>query len=114
LRAFITQGTCIDVLQEMLAGPEQDRSDREMQLVDQAGAQILPNRRYAAAETDVAAARCGGRLLQRGVYAFGDEPKLGAARHLERRAGVMRQHEDRRVIRRLVAPPSLPALVEPR
>src|SRR5438105_6200964 len=28
--------------------------------------------------------------------------------------GVMRQHEDGRVIRRLVAPPALPAVVRPR
>ncbi len=59
------------------------------------------------------AARCSGRLLQSGVNAFGDKTKLRASRHPERRARVMRQHEDRRVIRRLVAPPALPAVVRP-
>ena len=41
----------------------------------QAGAQVLPNRRDAAAKADVAPAGGGPRLLQRGVNAFGDETK---------------------------------------
>src|SRR3989449_837702 len=85
-----------------------------MQLVNQAGAQILPDSGYAATEAHVARARCGARLLQRGVNAFGDKAKLRPSRHPERRPRVMRQHEDGRVIRRLVAPPALPALVQPR
>ena len=79
-----------------------------------AGAQILPDRRHAAAQPDVAAARRVPRLLERGVDAVGDEPELRAALHRERRARVMRQHEDGRVIRGLVTPPALPALVRPR
>src|SRR5216684_5866811 len=114
LRAFIAQSTHIDVVQEMLPGTEQDRPDGEMQFVDQGGAQILPNGGYAATEAHVAAARCIARLLQSGVNAFGDEAKLRTSRHPERRPRVMRQHEDGRVIRRLVAPPALPAVVRPR
>src|SRR5437667_8491438 len=85
-----------------------------MQLVNQAGAQILPDCGYAAAEADIAAARRSVRLLQSDVNAFGDKAKLRTSRHPERRARVMRQYEDRRVIRRLVAPPALPAVVRPR
>src|SRR5467141_534836 len=85
-----------------------------MQLVDQPGAQILPDGGYAATEAHVARARRGARLLQSGVNAFGDKAKLRPSRHPERRPRVMRQHEDGRVIRRLVAPPALPALVRPR
>src|SRR5205823_13851548 len=85
-----------------------------MQLVNQAGAQILPNSGNAAAEAYVAATRRSARLLQGDVNAFGDEAKLRTSRHPERRARVMRQHEDGRVIRRLVAPPALPAVVRPR
>src|SRR5258707_8114173 len=98
----------------MLARTKQDGSDGEMQLVDQGGAQILPNRGYAATEAHVAAARCSGRLLQSGVNAFGDKAKLRTSRHPERCPRVVRQHEDGRVIRRLVAPPALPAVVRPR
>src|SRR5690349_11625098 len=39
--------------------------------------------------------------------------ELRPARHLQRRARVMRQYEHRYVIRRLVAPPALPVLVRP-
>src|SRR3989441_12079016 len=85
-----------------------------MQLVNQGGAQILPNSGYAATEADVAAARCSARLLQSRVNAFGDKAKLRTSRHPERRPRVMRQHEHGRVIRRLVAPPALPAVVRPR
>src|SRR5439155_11449608 len=85
-----------------------------MQLVNQAGAQILPDSGYAATEADVAAVGCGSRLLPSGVNAFGDKAKLRPSRHPELRPRVMRQHEDGRVIRRLVAPPALPALVRPR
>src|SRR5436853_5626175 len=85
-----------------------------MQLVNQCGAQILPNGGYAATEADVAAPRCSARLLQSGVNAFGDKAKLRTSRHPKRRPRVMRQHEDGRVIRRLVAPPALPAVVRPR
>src|SRR5882762_4431789 len=85
-----------------------------MQLVDQAGAQVLPDSGYAAAEADVAAVRCASRLLPSGVNAFRNKAKLRPSGHPERRPRVMRQHEDGRVIRRLVAPPALPALVRPR
>src|SRR6266576_657672 len=84
-----------------------------MQLINLGSAQILPNSCYAATDADVAAARCSARLLQSRVNAFGDKAKLRTSRHPERRPRVMRQHEDGRVIRRLVAPPALPALVRP-
>src|SRR5437667_6843528 len=85
-----------------------------MQLVNQGGAQILPHGGYAATEADVAAVCCSGRLLQSGVNALGHKAKLRTSRHPKRRPRVMRQHEDGRVIRRLVAPPALPAVVRPR
>src|SRR5260370_33219772 len=85
-----------------------------MQLVNQGGAQILPYSGYAATEADVAAARSSGGLLQSGVHATSDKAKLRSSRHPERRPLVMCQHEDGRVIRRLVAPPALPAGVRPR
>src|SRR5258706_11065883 len=85
-----------------------------MQLVNQRGAKILPNSGYAATEADSAAARCSGRLLESGVNASRDKAKFRTSRHSKRRSRMMRQHEDGRVIRRLVAPPALPALVRPR
>src|SRR5260221_6864047 len=110
-RAYVAQSTHVEVVQEMLAGTEQDRPDGKMQLVYQAGAQILPDRGDAATEADVAAAGCSGRLLQGRVNAFRDKAKLRIARHPERCPRVMRQHEDGRVIRRLVRPPTLSTFV---
>src|SRR5213082_2002469 len=51
-RAFIAQGAHVDVVQEMLAGTEQDGPDGEMKLVDQGGAQILADSGDAAALID--------------------------------------------------------------
>ena len=113
LHAFVPQGPEIDAAQEMLPRPEQDRANGQVELVDQAGAQILPDRRHAAAHPDILPAGRGPRLRQRGVDALGDESELRAAGHPERRPRVMGQHEDGRVIRRLVAPPALPAVVRP-
>src|SRR5712692_5325078 len=39
--------------------------------------------------------------------------KCGAARHLERSARVMGEHKNRRVIRRLISPPTFPIFVGP-
>src|SRR5919198_2490343 len=113
LRAFIAERARVDVAQEMLAFAEQNGPDRKMYLVDQPGAQILPNRRHAATEAHIAACGRGACLLERRMNAFSDEAKLRAALHANRRARVMRQHEHRRVIRRLLAPPALPALIGP-
>jgi hypothetical protein len=66
-----------------------------------------------AADAHVAAARRRARLLQRGVDAFRDEVEFGAAFHLQGWPGVVGEHEHGHVVRRLVAPPALPALVGP-
>src|SRR5262245_28332712 len=47
------------------------------------------------------------------MNAAGHEPEFRSALHRERRTRVMRQNEDGRVIRRLLSPPPLPAVVRP-
>src|SRR4029453_1563370 len=98
----------------MLPGTKQDRSHGEMQFIDQGGAQKLPDGGDAATEADVTSVCCGSCLLQSGVNAFGDKAKLRTSRHRKRRPRMVRQHENGRVIRRLVTPPALPAVVRPR
>src|SRR5947207_4880935 len=93
LPALVAEGSRVDVVQEVLAGAEQDGPDREMQLVDQPGAKELADRGHAAAEPDVAVARGCFRLLERGPNSPGDEVEGGAALHRDRRAGMMREHE---------------------
>src|SRR3979490_3423302 len=85
-----------------------------MQFRKHVGAQILPYSGYAATEAYAAASRSNGRLLQSGSDVANGRSILRSARRPERRPLVMRQHEDRRVIRGLVAPPALPAVVRPR
>src|SRR5579864_3079308 len=84
-----------------------------MQFVNQTRAQILPDRRDAAAKADVAVTRRGSGLLQRGVNAVRHKAELRIALHPERRARVVRQHEDGRLIRRLLPPPAPPTVVRP-
>src|SRR6478672_41655 len=111
-RALIAQGAHVDVVPEVLPATQQDRPQGEMQLINKAGAQILTQRGHPATEAHVLSTR--SRLLQGGLNASRDEMKLGAARHLQRRARMVGQHEDGRVIRRLLTPPTPPALVRPR
>ena len=68
----------------MLSGPEHNRPDDEMHLVNKSRSKVLPNGRYAAAQANVAPARRRGRLFPRRAYAAGDKAKLGASCHLER------------------------------
>src|SRR5947207_6277403 len=83
----------------MLAGTEQDGPDGEMQLVDQGGAQILADNGDAAAEADVAGARCSPCQLQSGVDTFRDEAKLRSSVHLEWRPRMMNGGTDRKSTR---------------
>ena len=63
----------------------------------------------ATAETHVGAAGRGARLLERRLDAVGHEVERRAALHLDRLARVVREHEHRVVVRRLVTPPAVPA-----
>src|SRR5262249_51922418 len=112
-RASAAQRAQINSVQEMHPGSKQDGAHDQMQLVDQAGTQILPNGGNAATHADVTPARSGACLLEGGMNTFCDEPKLRTSGHLERRSRMMGEHEDRHMIRRLLAPPSLPTLIPP-
>src|SRR5258706_6377826 len=85
-----------------------------MHLVHETRAQILSDRGDSAAQPDVAIARIRSSLLQRCVNSLGDEVEHRTAFHHDRRARMVREHERGHMIRRLLAPPALPALVGPR
>src|SRR6185312_15086444 len=80
---------------------------------DQSFAQVLPDGADAAAQPDVLAGRRLARTLERRMDAVGHEVEGRAALHRVRRAGVVRQHEDRRVVGRVRAPPALPVVIGP-
>ena len=77
------------------------------------GLQVLSNLADAAAETNILPVARRGRSLQGGVNAVSDEVERRTARHGDRRAGMMREHEYVGVIRRRVAPPAFPVVIWP-
>ena len=100
-----------DAVEDPLAGPEQDRGDVERELVDDPGDERLPHGRGAARDIYAVVAGRLTRLCVGGVEAVGDEVEGRPALHLDRLAGVMGEHEHRRVVRRLGPPPAAPVLV---
>src|ERR1700727_445625 len=103
----------VDPGEYRFALPEHDRGHSEMQLVDQTGAKILTHRLGATTNLHVTALGGELRLLQRRLDTVGHEIKGGGAFHLNWIARMVRQHEGRRVIGRIVAPPALPTVVLP-
>src|SRR5207247_6582911 len=67
-----------------------------------------------AADLDIEPARGLPGATERFVDSAGDEMKDGPAFHRDRFARVVRQHEHRHVIRRVLAPPAAPPVVGPR
>ncbi len=114
LHAFVAQSAQIDTIQQVFSRSEQDGRDSQMKFVDESRKEILPDGGDAAAKPDVPPARRSSRLVQGGMNTVRDKPKLRAAFHRERCTGVMGQHENGRVIGRLVAPPTLPTVNRPR
>src|SRR5690349_15982085 len=113
LRAFVAQRAGVDAGQQVLARAQQHGSHGEVQLVDEALAQVLADGRDAAPDPDIAPGRGLLRLVQRRADAVRHEAELGPALHAKRRARMVREDEYRRVVRRLLAPPAFPALVRP-
>src|SRR5688572_6753217 len=97
----------------MLARSEENRRNREMHFIHESGLEVLANGLHPASDPNVFRAGCFPGSSQGFLDPFGDEVEGRATRHLDRLARVMRQHEDRYVIRRAFAPPALPILVGP-
>src|ERR1043166_8640808 len=104
--ALIAQGPEIEAVQQMLAGPEQPRCDRQVQLVDEPGFEILADRRHAAADLDILPLGCHPRPLQRLADTAGDKVEDRTAFHLNRWTLVVRQHKYGAVVRRGGFPPN--------
>src|ERR1700694_1667538 len=98
-------------LQAPLTSPKNDRHDVQVQLIEAAGCEILPDGDGTTGDRHVLIAGDGSGLLQRGRYPVRDERELSAALHRQWLARVMGEHENRRMVWRLVAPPALPLLI---
>src|SRR5689334_4813432 len=97
----------------MLAGAEQPRRDRHMQLIDEPRREVLADRRHAAADLHILPLGGGLGSFHRLVDPTCDEVEDRAALHLDWRSVVMRQHEHRSVVRRSLPPPATPGIIGP-
>src|SRR5215469_217641 len=85
-----------------------------MQFIDEPCAQILLNGCDTAADSYVPLFCSVLRTLQCGMDSVSDEVKHCVALHFKRRARIMCENKRRDMIRRLLAPPSLPRVIWPR
>jgi uncharacterized membrane protein len=113
LRASVAEAHRIDAGEEVLATAEEHGGDHEVDLVGQPRGQVLANGGNPTAESDILAVGRLHRASQRGMDAIGHEVERRSALHGDGRTSMVRQHEDRYVIGRVVAPPPLPAVVGP-
>jgi hypothetical protein len=84
-----------------------------VQVIDQAGPQVLPNCRDATADLDVACSRDITGAFQGGVDPVRHEVERRAALHHDRLASMVRQNVGRRMKGRIFSPPAPPAIVLP-
>src|SRR5512142_667600 len=114
LGARVPESRQVDTSQQVLARPKEDRSDCEVEFVDEAGLQVLPERGDSAPQANVLLARSSLRLGESRLDAVGDEVEHRAAPHGHRGPLMMGEDEDRSVVRWIVTPPAPPGVVRPR
>src|SRR3954464_10770090 len=107
LVALVAERVEIETLPQVLARADQHRTLDDVRFVDQARLEKLAHGGHTAADAHALAAGRALRLLERRVDAVGDEMERRAAAHLEGLARVVREHEDRHVVRRAGAPTTL-------
>jgi len=84
-----------------------------MHLVNESCPKVLANRRHATAHANVFSVGCLGRSFECRLDAVGNKVEGRSSFHHEWRAGVVGQHEHRRMVGWIVTPPASPALVWP-
>src|SRR5215211_3664559 len=96
---------------EAYASAEQDRDHHDVHVVDEPGGKEVADHGGASAEAYVLAVRSLAGGLERLGGRSVDEVERRAALHLDRRARVVGEDEDRCVERRVRTPPALPLRV---
>src|SRR5262249_45986373 len=103
----------IEIVEETHAAPEQKRNDVNLQFIDEARGKVLLRDIRSAAERHIFSIRCLPGLLECRLDAVSDEKECRASLHGQRFARVVGEHENRMVVWRVVAPPTLPRLLSP-
>jgi len=111
--ASIIQSPQVDARKEILTRTKYHRRKSQMHFIDQPGLEILTNSRHTATEAHILATGHVASALQSHMNAFGYEMESRAASHDDRRPCVVRKHKNGCVIRRTVAPPPLPGIIQP-
>src|SRR4029453_10896615 len=93
--------------EEAAPAAEEHRRHVDVELVEEAGLQVLLHDRRAAAEQDVPVSGGCTRLLERALDPVGDQRERRPALLDDRFALMVSEHEDRHVERRVVAPPGI-------
>src|SRR5580698_348535 len=104
----------VDAGEQVLAFAQKDRREREVHFVDLPSRQVLADCRNAAADPDVLPAGRLSRPRERVFRPVGHEVERRPTVHRQRRAGVVGQDDDRRVVWRSIAPPPFPIVTVPR
>src|SRR5947199_71504 len=81
--AFVSQSADVHPLEQSLSLAQQDRRDRDVQLIDEARTKILLDRVRSTANAHIHSVRCVARPVQRLVNTAGDEVEGRSAFHLE-------------------------------
>jgi hypothetical protein len=113
LGASVTKLEHVDIREELLARPQEDRWDGEMDVVNKSSAQKLLDRRNTSSDPNVFSVCCGGSTLHGSVNAVGNEMERSLPRHKDGGSRVVSQHEHGSMVRRIFAPPTLPGFVRP-
>src|SRR5436309_14752166 len=113
LNAFVSQSADVHPIEQSLSLAQQDRRDRDVQLIDEARTKILLDRVRSAANAHIHSVGCVARPIQRLLNTARDEVECRSAFHLDGRARVMSQDESWNVIGWVVPPPAFPAHVGP-
>src|ERR1700722_15347435 len=113
LDAPIAKRGHIEAAKKIFARSQQARRDGQVHLVNEFGPQVLLNGGDTAAKPNVLSFGGFRRLLKRRGNALSGEVERGPPRHGKRFAWMVRQHENRAMVRRVIAPPTFPVLVGP-
>src|SRR3954454_7143585 len=98
----------LESIPEAYASAEQDRDHDDVHVVDEPRGREVPDHGGASADAYVLTVRRLAGRLQRLRGRSLDEVERRPALHLDGWSRVMREDEDRRVERRVGAPPALP------
>jgi hypothetical protein len=103
----------VEIGEQCFSLTKYDGCKRELQGFYEPSSQTLPHSGNTSSDLDILVARCLFRKSQRLFDSAGDKVESRPSLHHQRLTLVVRQNEGWRIVRRIVAPPALPCVVQP-